>query len=101
VLVIGQIVVKERNLKVKKVTQQLLVHSRGRATCAVLYTLQVMRLLGKQLVGQQMQTALSSLYIAQHTNDLLTVLGNGSNLIASVEGFLVGISTRFALLDYL
>jgi hypothetical protein len=39
VLVVGQIVVKERNLKVKKATQQLLVYSRGRATRAVLYTL--------------------------------------------------------------
>jgi hypothetical protein len=47
VLVVRQIVVKERNLKVKKATQQLLVHSRGRVTRAVLYTLQVMRLLGR------------------------------------------------------
>jgi hypothetical protein len=48
-----------------------------------------------------MQTALSSLYIVQHTNNLLTVLGNSSNLIASVEGFLIRISTCFASLNYL
>jgi hypothetical protein len=48
-----------------------------------------------------MQTALSSLHVAQHADDLLTVLGNSSNLMASVEGFLVGIGTCFASLDYL
>jgi hypothetical protein len=48
-----------------------------------------------------MQTALSSPHVAQHADDLLTVLGNGGNLVASVEGFLVGIGTCFALLDYL
>jgi hypothetical protein len=46
-LVIRQIVVKERNLKVKKAMQQLLVYSRGRATRAILHTLQVIRLLGR------------------------------------------------------
>jgi hypothetical protein len=68
---------------------------------AVLHTLQVMRLLGRQLVGRRIQTALSSLHVVQHANNLLTVLGNSSNLVASVEGFLVGISTCFASLDYL
>jgi hypothetical protein len=48
-----------------------------------------------------MQTALSSLYVVQYADDLLTVLGDGGNLVASVEGFLVGIGTCFALLDYL
>jgi hypothetical protein len=100
-LIIRQIVVKERNLKVKKATQQLLVYSRGRATRAILYTLQVIRLLGRQLIGQRIQTALSSLYIAQHANDLLTVLGNSSNLIASIKKFLVRIGTYFTLLNYL
>jgi hypothetical protein len=58
-------------------------------------------LLGRQLIRQQIQTALSSLYIAQHTNNLLTILGDSSNLIASVEGFLVRISTCFTSLDHL
>jgi hypothetical protein len=48
-----------------------------------------------------MQTAPSSLHVAQHADDLLTVPGDGGNLVASVEGFLVGIGTRFALLDHL
>jgi hypothetical protein len=86
---------------VEKATQQQSARSRGRAARTLLDTLQVMLLLGRQLVGQRIQTALYPLYIAQHVDDLLTVPSDGAGFVARVEQFLVRLSASLTSLNYL